>query len=185
MTLPLLPDDRRPVLRPPRFGLLSLLAGIAVLSVLFAVSHYFGTYGAAIAILFVLCVVAHVVGNALGTKLRDFGDTPVEADGSPAQRLPVARKPTAADFAPLTRLRERYSLGKRIVVITSLGAAAGGLVGYFGVQWLADDQTAWHVFGLGAVACAVLGGIWTFAAASFLQVTLGEFLHARRGSRQP
>src|SRR5687767_10127728 len=96
-----LPDDRRPVLRPPRFGLRSLLVGIGVLSTLFAISHYFGTYGAAIAMLFGLCVVAHVVGNALGTKLRDFGDTPVEADGSPARRLPVHRKLTAADFAPL------------------------------------------------------------------------------------
>jgi hypothetical protein len=184
MTQPgLIPDDRRPVLQPPRFGLLSLLVAIAILSALFAISHYFGTYGAAIAILFVLCVVAHVVGNALGTKLRDFGDRPVQPDGSPTRPLQVPRKLTAADFAPLTRLRERYSLGRRIFVITTAGAVIGGLVGYLCVVWLADDQTGWHVFGLGAVACAVLAGIWTFAAASFLQVTLGEFLHARRNSR--
>jgi hypothetical protein len=180
-----LPEDRRPVLQPPRFGLLSLLLAIAGLSGLFAIVHYFGAYGAAIAILFVLCVAAHVVGNALGTKLREFGDTPLEVDGTPARRAPFSRPPTPAEFAPLTRLRQRYSLGKRIVVITVGGAVAGGLLGFFTVLWLADQTTAWHVFGLGVLACAVLGGIWTFAAASFVQVTWNEFLDARRDSSRP
>lgn len=176
------PDDRRPVLQPPRFGLFSLLVAIAVISGLLAIVHYFGAYGACIAILFALCVVAHVMGNAMGTRLRDLGDTPVGADGSPAPRPVHLEKPSASDFAPLTRLRERQSLGKRIVVITTAGALAGGLLGYAGVCWFADGRTAWHVFAFGTVACAVLGGIWTFAAASFLQVMFGELLHAHRNS---
>ena len=177
-----LPDDRRPALQPPRFGLLTLLVMVAVLSGLFAIIHYFGTYGAAIAILFGLCVVAHVVGNAMGTKLRDFGDTPVNADGSPTGHRPVLDKPKAADYAPSTRLRERYSLGKRVFILTGFGTLIAGIFGYLLVDWLADDHTGWHVFGIGSVACAVLGGIWTFATTSFVQVTLGEFLHARRNS---
>ena len=177
-----LPDDRRPALQPPRFGLLALLGMVAGFSGLFAISHYFGTYGAAIAILFGLCVVAHVVGNAMGTRLRDLGDTPVNTDGSPAGHRPAMHKPQAGDFAPSTRLRERYSLGKRIFVLTGLGTLIAGILGYLVVDWLADDHTGWHVFGIGSVACAVLGGIWTFATASFVQVTLGEFLHARRNS---
>jgi hypothetical protein len=161
------------------------LAGIAVLGVLFAMVHYWGAYGAALGVLFALCVAAHVIGNALGTKLRDLGDTPLDEHGCPTRRLPEIRKPNPMDFAPLTRLRERYSLGKRIVVFTGMGAAAGGLAGFFAVAWLDDGHTAWHIFGLGTAACAVLGGIWTFAAASFLQVTLGEFLQARRDSNHP
>jgi hypothetical protein len=176
------PDDRRPALQPPQFGLLGIFVALTVIAVLFAVTHYFGSYGAAIVALFVLCVVAHVVGNALGTRLRDFGDQPVRADGSPAPRSRQFQKPSANQFAPHTRLRDRSSLGKRILFVTVFGAGLGAFLGFVGVQWVADDRTTWPVFLLGTGACAVLGAIWTFATASFLQVTVGEFLHARRNS---
>src|SRR6185503_15726974 len=101
------PDDRRPALQPPRFGLFALLMAIGVIGALCAVLRYFGAYGAVIAILFFLCVVAHVVGNAMGTKLRDCGDRPVDADGLPNRRTISLRKPLAADFGPVTKLSSR------------------------------------------------------------------------------
>lgn len=176
------PDDRRPVLQPPRFGLLALLVAIAVMGGLLAIVHYFGAYGASIAILFALCVAAHVLGNAMGTRLRDLGDRPVSADGAPISKASNYGKPAASDFAPLTRLRERHSLGKPVFIITVAGAILGGLLGYAAVCWLADARTGWHVFGFGTVAFAVLGAIWTFAAVSFVKVIFGEMLHAHRNS---
>src|SRR5262245_13086936 len=104
------PDDRRPALPPPRFSLGALFVGTALLGVLFAGIHYFGTFWIVIVILFALCVVAHVAGNAIGTKLREFGDTPLEADDTPARVPPIA-KPAPSDFAPVTRLRQRRPLG--------------------------------------------------------------------------
>ena len=178
------PDDRRPALPPPRFSLSALFVGTAVLGVLFAGIHYFGIFWVVIVILFVLCVVAHVMGNSLGTKLRQFGDTPLEADGTPASVQPIA-KPRPADFAPVTRLRQRRPLGRRILFITGCGAIVGALLGFSGIAWLTDGPADWPVYALGACGSAVLGAIWTFAAASFIQVTFGEFLHARRESRHP
>lgn len=155
-----------------------------MLGVLFAGIHYFGTFWIVIVILFALCVVAHVAGNAIGTKLREFGDTPLEADDTPAGVHPIA-KPAPSDFAPVTRLRQRRPLGRRILFITGCGALLGALVGYLGIEWLVEGPTDWQVCAMGAFGSAVLGGIWTFAAASFIQVTFGEFLHARRESRHP
>jgi hypothetical protein len=160
----------------------SLFAGIAGLGVLFAVSHYFGSYGAAIAILFALIVAMHVIGNALGTRLRDLGDTPLSSTGSAAQST-SPRRLTTADFAPLTRLRQRISLGKRILILTVLGAVAGGLLGLFGIEWLSGEPAEWPVLAAGTGACAVLGAIWSYAISSFLIVTVGEFLHADRNSQ--
>lgn len=178
------PDDRRPALPPPRFSLGTLFVVTAGLGVLFAGVHYFGIFWIVIVILFVLCVVAHVAGNALGTKLRQFGSTPLEPDGTPADVQPIA-KPRPGDFAPVTRLRQRRPLGRRILFITGCGALVGGFVGFIGIAWLTDGPAEWQVYTLGAGASAVLGAIWTFAAASFIQVTFGEFLHARRESRHP
>lgn len=157
-----------------------MLAGMAVLGGLFAIIHYFGAYGAAIAILFALCIVAHVAGNALGTKLREHGDTPLGEDRVPTFRAAVRAKPTAGDFAPLPRLHGRHSLGRHILVITAIGGFAGGTLGYFGIEWLAGEHVGWKVLAVGCSACVVLGAIWTFAAASFLQVTLGELFQFRR-----
>jgi hypothetical protein len=88
------------------------------------------------------------------------------------------------DFAPVTRLRERYSLGKRNIAITLLGAVIGGLLGGAGLLWLGGEKTPWIVAVLGFGASAVLGGIWTFAASSFIHVMLGAWFHAAKDLRK-
>lgn len=175
-------DDRRPTLQPPRFGLGSLFIAVAVMGALSAVVHYFGGYGAAIAILFLLCVAGHVLGNALGTKLRQFGDTPLEEDGTPVRHIVAIAKPLPADFAPVSRLHGRHPLGKRIVFITGTGGVLGALIGFLAIVWFTEGPMEWRMTVLGIFACSVLGGIWTFAAASFIQVTIGVFVHAHRES---
>lgn len=169
-------DDLRPALQPPRFGLGALLGGVAVCSVLFAITHYYGTYGAAIAVLFGLCILAHVVGNSLGVQLRRNGDCPLRPNGEPGAAPYTASRPRASDFAPPTRLRQRRALGRHVSILTGGGACLGAALGYAGVAWIADESTPWSVLIVGAIAAAVLGGIWTFLAIGFFQVTLREFL---------
>ena len=106
------PDDRRPGLSPPQFGLGTLMGLIALLGVMFSIMTSVGPYGVFAVILIVLAVLAHVAANALGTRLRENGSRPVPPDdggateGSPrSQRRP----PVEGHFAPSTRLRERYT----------------------------------------------------------------------------
>jgi hypothetical protein len=177
------PDDHRPGLPPPRFGLAGLMVAVTLLGGFFALLNYAGSHAAALAILFALAVIAHVVGNAMGTRLRQNGDTP--PCDRPA-RNPAGRRdrPQAADFAPATKLRNRSALGRPIAWITVSGTVAGGLLGGF-VFWRLVDRPADYAGVLcGALAAAVLGGIWTFVAASFLQVAGGAMWQALRDSNR-
>lgn len=162
------------------------MAVVALFGLVFALGHYVGLYGAAIAVLVILCIGAHVAGNAIGTRLRD-GDATGTPDGARQAALArVARRPVApAEFAPTTRLRGRYSLGRPIVVITALGSLFSGIAGGLGLFWLTGARSPWTVIALGAAASAVLGAIWTFAAASFIQVTAGAWFHAANGRHKP
>jgi hypothetical protein len=160
------------------------MLAVAVLGGMFALVRYVGWYGSAIAVFFLLCVVAHVAGNAIGTSLRDLGgprrtDSPVEWF---AGRAPVRVSPR--DFAPRTELSLKRSLGKPIILVTVAGAVLAGVAGGCGFWWLADGRGTALTIGLGAAASAVLGGIWTFAAGSFMQVTFGEWFRAARGARR-
>jgi hypothetical protein len=173
-------DDRRPGLQPPQFGLAALMVAVTIFASLFALFHYAGMLASVIAIFFLLCVVAHVAGNAIGTQLRDVGSQDPSAKA--AKNRFRAAMPN--DFAPVTRLRERYSLGKRNVAITLIGTVVGGLLGGGGLLWLGGWKTTWVVAALGFGASAVLGGIWTFAASSFVHVMLGAWFHAAKDLRK-
>lgn len=177
------PDDRRPALQPPRFGLGSLLAVVALLGLVFAFAHYVGLYGFVIALLAALCLMAHIAGNAIGTRLRD-GERP-RPDGSRGTTSARPVQPVSpANFAPATRLRSRYSLGRPVLIVSGVGALVWGVAGALGLDWLTQGKAAWTVLALGAAASAVLGAIWTFAAASFIQVSAGAWFHAANEPRQ-
>ena len=176
-------DDRRPGLQPPQFGLGTLMTVISLLGLLFAVFHYVGLLGSVIVFFFILCVIAHVAGNAIGMQLRHLGSQPPPGSKTPAgTRHFFGVSP--GDFAPVTRLRERYSLGRRNMAITLLGALGGGVLGGFALLWLGDFKSTWIVGVLGFSASAVLSGIWTFAASSFLHVMLGAWFHAAKDLRK-
>lgn len=173
-------DERRTGLEPPRFGLGGLMACVSLCALMFAVIHYVGMLGSALALLFLLCALLHVAGNVIGTRLRDIGSQPpLSSDEKKSPRRGFAVSPT--DFAPTSRLRERHSLGRRNIIITLAGATLGGLVGSLALLWLTGGIIPLGVIALGACASAVLAGIWTFAAASFVQVMLGAWFHASRG----
>ena len=72
--LPSDPWDQRPGLKPPQFGMstvLWLFAGLAVAMFAFRTA---GPLLATVIVLFALAIGVHVIGNAMGTKLRDQSD---------------------------------------------------------------------------------------------------------------
>jgi len=164
----------------PRFHLRTLLMLVALLCVTLAISRNVSPMAVAVAILFILAIAAHVAGNVLGSHLRDEATAKNLAE-SPRRRFRVS----VADCAPTTRLSHRTPLGSTVVVLTLMGAMAGG---YGGCEWLSqsiphEDLTIANL-SLGASSFVVLGGFFGFWIGSFLRVFLVATFQAQRESGQ-
>src|SRR5688500_12390165 len=98
---PKLPTHRSPPrLRPPQFGLRTLLLLVTLCAVLLAANQWLGASTVAGIVLLLLSIFAHVAGNAIGTRLRELGGKPGDRQvDSTAERLRAQ-----AQFAPVTRL---------------------------------------------------------------------------------
>ena len=82
---------------------------------------FVGPLGAFALTLLILSVVAHVSGNALGTRLRNFGDLPVDERDRPLVRSCQTRSRfnTGADA-----FRERHKLGLLLASIVAIAITA-------------------------------------------------------------
>lgn len=176
-------DDRRAGLPPPRFSLAALMWGVTCLAVIFASLTYLGSHGFLLLLLLAVAIVLHVAGNALGTRLRASGDRPLpREDGTaPAGFSRASVKPS--DFAPATPLSGRHRFGWPRIILTLSGVVLGGAVGGYGLT-LVMTRATWQAVVLGVVASAILGGIWTFLAASLIQVACGAAWQASSDPRQ-
>lgn len=155
-----------------------MLWAVALLAVMSALVNYFGLHAALIVVLLVLAIVAHVAGNALGTKLRESGDRPLPRfPGEPVAK-PSHRAPTAEEFAPSTELGDRRSLGLPIIVATVAGGTLAAVLGILLMVTLLEPAPTWVALIAGTVACGALGAIWTFVSFGFIQVTVGAFWQA-------
>jgi hypothetical protein len=166
-------------LRPPQFGLRSLLALVALCGILLALARWGMSPIAIAAVIFLAAsIFCHVAGNAIGTRLREMGDQPHEAGAEPGA---TRRKPQPHEFAPATRLGQRQSLGWTIIVASSVGLASGAIGG--GVWTFVGSHGHADVFSIavGVVAFAVLGGMAAFATAGFTQVLCGAIGQALKG----
>ena len=108
-------------------------------------------------------IAAHVAGNALGTKLRDATDRDLASRrrGMPRGIAPIpATKPT--------HLEIRTSLGRLVPVSAAIGAACGGLAGTIALALFTQASGAGAV--LGGVSSAVIGGLFGFLLASFVEI---------------
>lgn len=65
---------RRTLLHPPQYGLSALLALVSLCCLFFAAYKFIGAAGAAAILLLALAVMGHVLGNAIGSRLRELGD---------------------------------------------------------------------------------------------------------------
>jgi hypothetical protein len=108
---------------PPQFGLKSLLAAVAVVGVVLAVANQVGFYAAAVLSMFVLLIVAHVAGNAIGTSRRD--NSPSHECGAPPVDTPPGASPGQLPRIQPTELRHSVPLGRHVAIAALLGAIVG------------------------------------------------------------
>lgn len=175
------PDDgHRPGLPPPQFGMRTLLTVVAGLCVVFAVWAAGGPVLAFVVILLLLAVIAHVAGNAIGTKLKENGNR----RRAEQNEQPNIIELSGDHYAPQTKLGEKSSLGLTIILSTALGFLAGAVGGGGLLTYLNWEKIIWPSIALAAVACGVLGGLAGFMMSSFIHVTVVAHLHAWRHGRK-
>jgi len=171
-TLPAVEDEG---LGPPQFSLISLLVAITAVSIIFASYQLLGAAAAFILALLTVAVAAHVIGNSLGTRLRDIGNASKQvAHAGVKQRGDVSE----SDLAPVTRLHHVASLGRPLVVCTGIGAVAGLISGLLLFVWANWEQASWSASSLGVAAFIFLGGFFGFLLSSFLQVGMDALVQA-------
>jgi hypothetical protein len=174
--------DPDATLKPPQFTLRTLLLIVSALAGLLAVMTAIGSLWSLAILLLLALVLAHVLGNAVGTKLRDRSVSRADVEAGMTPNRPLPRR----ELLSPRRLTEPARLHWITLVITGCGVLAGG---YFGGSALAasyPDATSAAVV-LGFVSSGVLGGFAAFTASSFLTVArqaLSE-AHAASDRHQP
>lgn len=148
-----------------------------VLAIACAAIHWLGLAGWMAVAVLLASIAMHVAGNAIGTRLREATDHD------------LARRPTAAPPPPPpqtstsvpTHLERRSSLGRLVPISAGIGAVCGGTVGAIALLTLTSSSPAGAVLGGGS--SAVVGGLFGFLAASFVEIartSLRESLAAER-----
>ena len=168
-------SDERLGLNPPQFGVTSLLGLMAAVALLVTAWQALGPLWALVITLFTLAILAHVAGNAIGTKLRDAGSRP-------ARTVTAQHPQTAAahHFAPTTQLSHKKRIGWPTLIVSAglalVGAIAGGAVlAHF--NW---NRLTLANLTLSVVSCGVLAGLWGFWLCSFAKVALHAWQEALR-----
>lgn len=160
-------------MRPVTYSWLAVVVGVACAAI-----GWLGLAGWMAVAVLVASVAMHVVGNALGTQLREATDRDLArfAARSRMQATPPPMLPT--------HLERRSSLGRLVPVSAGIGAACGGIAGTAALAILANSSPAGAA--IGGVSSAVIGGIIGFLGASFVEIvraSLREAIAAERGSR--
>jgi hypothetical protein len=158
------PVDRR----PPQFSLRALFWLMAVVSALCAAMTAMGMVWSLMLLFFVALVVAHVVGNAIGTRLRDDATRQIEQSSWRGPALPHPALPRMV--AP--PLHERRPLGQSLFVFVIAGAVGGALLGRFAFTYGHAHPLPASDAVLAIASCAVVGAIAGFMASSFFKVAV-------------
>jgi hypothetical protein len=160
--------DQRVLLRPPQFGLRTLLLLVTACGVLFALAQWLHPAAVGLLAFLIVSIFCHVAGNAIGTRLRAIGDKPQDAGEQPR----TIERPHDRDFAPPTMLSRRQRLGWLVLVATSIGITAGAIGGGLWTFVASAGPPAIGNIAAGIVAFAVLGGMAAFLTMGFAQVLL-------------
>ncbi|MFM8734142.1 MAG: hypothetical protein ACKOC8_02980 [Pirellulales bacterium] len=158
-------------MQPVTYTWLAVVLGVACAAI-----GWLGLAGWLAAAVLVASVAMHVAGNAVGTRLREATDRDLA-------RVPEGRTLPSIPRTPPSRLEQRVSLGRLVPVSAGIGAGCGGISGAVALATLTDSSPAGAV--LGGVSSAVIGGLFGFLAASFIEIvrtSLREAVAAERSS---
>jgi hypothetical protein len=171
----------QPKLRPPQFGLRTLMLVMTLLAVMLAMLRleWLSPVGVALLTFLAVSIFAHMAGNCLGTRLRELSPLPAEAD---AERQTAFIIPSKNHFAPATKLSRRDRLGWLVLVATSIGATSGAVGGGLWTFLAARGHVGILPIAVGVLAFAVLGGLAAFAIFGFGQVLCGAIWQALGGA---
>jgi predicted MFS family arabinose efflux permease len=183
-------QPRRTERQPLRFTLRSLLLVTALVALALAVWQAVGPAIGLVLLVVLTAVSLHVLGNAMGTRLREQGtrrsSQESRDDSLPegALRLPLKSAPLPAyRFAPVTHLSRRTSLGWLPLVATGLAGLVGAIVGGRALQNLDPQSATWSTLALGAVATGALAAMFAYWTTGWLQVVLAAWWQAHRHGR--
>jgi hypothetical protein len=170
-------DDRRSLLEPPQFALRTLFVAMTLVGALLALMNVLGALWSITLVFFLCLVLAHVAGNALGTKLRQNASRSEAAGELLGAASPSVRREDLSAIAP-PRLAERTRLSGGLMVIAALGALLGGSFGAAALATAEGQRITAAGIALGAFSSAVLGGFVGFLIGSFLTVSGGALREA-------
>lgn len=176
-----LPRDLGSPLPPPRFSLRTLWIVMTVLCCLFAVMAAIGLWLSAVLALFLSLLMAHVLGNSLGTRLRNETSRQIASERSVAS---VAPAPLEWEVVAPKRLTQRTRLHRITLLMGIGGALIGGELGGVGFSAMYDPAPVSAVV-LGVVSAGVLGAFAGFLASSFLSVIRQALAEAHQGANAP
>lgn len=146
------------------------------LAIACAAIGWLGIAGWMAAVVVAASIAAHVAGNALGTKLRDATD----------RHLATRRRPrTGVPFAPSAPvvLGARAPLGRLVPVSVGIGAACGGAAGAAALALLTQASLPGAV--IGGASSAVIGGLFGFLLASFVEIVRTSLREAIAAEDRP
>ena len=172
-------SDRSTALGPPQYSLRSLLLAVGGVFLLIALVDWVGAAWAAPLVFLMILIVGHVMGNVVGTRLRDAGSTcqrPATASMSQTTGNSTANSTTAATAVCLARMRsvrkphlcDKTPLERGVWLLVASGIAAGSLAGGILLATLQWQDITWIGLLLGAVSAGILGGWLTLLGATFL-----------------
>lgn len=149
-----------------------------VVAVLFSVMSAIGTFWAVGLLFFILLVAAHVVGNAVGTRLRDRAVTRPEVAAEMRRAAGLGK--SVVTHAP-SRLGQYRRLHWLTLALPLAGAVSGG---YFGGRALAAayPEASIGAIWLAHISAGVLSGLILFVVIAFLAMVRQMISEAHAGS---
>lgn len=155
--------------RLPRFGLRTLLIGMAVLSALFAVMERLGPVWSLLLIWSLVLIAGHVVGNAWGSQaFRSRGSRHEENDSAHSAVASNARVAIASPAQIV--LRHSVPGGRARWVFSLLGAIAVGAAGGTFLTFFFLESASMGGIAVWYLSCAVIGALAGYVAGGLLQI---------------
>jgi outer membrane lipoprotein SlyB len=144
------------------------------LAIAFAAINWLGLAGWLAAAVVAGSIAMHVAGNAIGTRMQETTDRDLARRGGGFESAEIPATPP-------THLERRSRIGLLLPVSVTIGVLIGSSAGVIALRLLTSASLAGAL--LGGLSCGVLGGLFGFLMASFvdiLRTSVREALEAER-----